>query len=198
MRRNGRTLFAYCGVILAAALFAGCGADQGATAPGPEDAAPAPEAPAAPDGPDPAPDTDADNPVDTPVEEVADGDFEFTVRQSAPAYSPGKTLTVTVTMAYSGAEPVTALALETALPPGWQYAGVAGELRPSVEPPAGMRRELTFVWINVPEFPATFEFALDAPDTATDPAPLVTRARYRGLGSEKQSNSDTLHVDPAP
>ena len=112
----------------------------------------------------------------------------MTVRFTMPAeYVPGEPKAIVAALDYGGSEPVTALALRVVAPEGWQYAGVSGVLRPAIEPPAGARGELTFVWIEVPNFPATFECMLDTPEHATGPAKVTTQAVYRGLGGELSS-----------
>lgn len=124
--------------------------------------------------------------ADTAV--TADPGAPFSVRlEMRPTYRPGEAMPVSVAMEYTGQEPVTALALRLALPPGWQFAGVSGDLRPAIEPPAGTRDELTFVWIQIPAFPALFECMLDTPAGAPGPVSISAQAIYRGLAGEMQS-----------
>lgn len=140
-----------------------------------------------------------------PVENGVAGDpAEFTpaafaVRFDMPVgYVPGEDKTVAVTLDYHGEEPVTALAVELLLPEAWQYGGVSGELRPAIEPPAGARDTLTFVWIKTPTFPATFECVLDTPAEPAGPVSLSAQAIYRGLGGELQSPVVVVELAPAP
>src|SRR5690606_19245395 len=114
------------GIALATALFSGgC---TPAPAPAPGDQAPPEEAA-------------------TPIPEAA----PFTVRQTtAPTFIPGQSNTFSVRMDYTGTDPVTAMALQIEAPPDWQFGGIAGPLHPAVEPPAGARGELTFIWIQIP------------------------------------------------
>lgn len=136
-------------------------------------------------------------PADTAPPEDPRVRTEFALKQAAPGYSPGQTVTVTVTMDYSGAQPITALGIETEIPPGWQYAGMLSDLRPSVEPPAGMRKKLTFVWIKVPTFPATIEYQLDVPETTEGPCTIAAKALYRAKAGELHSPIDNLELNPA-
>jgi len=126
--------------------------------------------------------------VESSDAETADPGVPFSVRfEMPPTYRPGEAMPVSVAMEYTGQEPVTALALRLALPPGWQFAGVSGELRPAIEPPAGTRDELTFVWIKIPAFPAVFECMLDTPTEAPGPVSISAQGIYRGLAGEMQS-----------
>jgi hypothetical protein len=163
-------------LLLLGAGVSGCG-PEAADTPAPADPAPAPGD--APDAPDPRVQT------------------AFSLTQSAPEYVPGETVTVSVTMDYSGDDPVTALGIRVEIPAGWQYAGVVGELRPAVEPPAGTRGELTFVWIQVPGFPATLEYELDVPEDATGTCTVTAQAIYRALAGELHSPAVTLTLDSA-
>src|SRR5690606_14180981 len=78
-------------------------------------------------GGDPAPEV-APSHVETVEEKVTpEAQSPLSIRQEiAPNYTPGEPLTVKATMNYTGSDPVTALALRTTLPAGWQYAGIQG------------------------------------------------------------------------
>lgn len=112
----------------------------------------------------------------------------FTVsHEVSPHYTPGAPLTVKTTMSYTGTEPVTALALQTALPPAWTYGGIRGDLKPAIDPPVGTTGALTLIWIQIPTFPATIEYTLDVPDWTEGTHTLSTQAIYRTLGEELNS-----------
>lgn len=156
---------ARCCTVFAALALAGCTADT------PNGESPPAQLPLAADEPEPAP---AQSP--------------FTVSQQIdPAYVPGAANRVVVTMDYTGGDPVTALALQTEVPAGWQYAGITGYLHPAIEPPAGTRDVLTMVWIKIPAFPATLEYELDVPETAAGACRLSAHVVYRTLGGELHS-----------
>lgn len=145
----------------------------------------------------PAP-VDEPGPESTPEETESPATSAFSVRHTMdPTYTAGDAMVVSVAMDYTGEEPVTALALEVSLPPRWQFAGIAGSLRPAVEPPAGTRDALTFLWIQIPAFPATVEYAVDIPADAAGPQTLSAQAIYRGLAGERQSPVDTVELAPA-
>lgn len=109
-------------------------------------------------------------------------------------YVPGTTLIVKTTLNYTGTEPVTALALQTKLPQAWQYGGIRGELKPAIDPPKGTAGEATQIWIQIPAFPATVEYALDVPDWTEGTHTLTARAIYRTLGDELKSPVHELSV----
>lgn len=102
-------------------------------------------------------------------------------------YAPGATLRVRTTMTYTGADPVTALALQTTLPQAWRYGGTSGELKPAIDPPKGATGQVTLIWIQIPSFPATVEYTLDVPEWTEGTHKLSTQAIYRSLGGELQS-----------
>lgn len=122
----------------------------------------------------------------------------FTVTQEiSEHYSPGGSVTVKATMNYTGKEPVTALALQTALPPAWTYGGIGGTLKPAIDPPVGTTGELTLIWINIPSFPATVEYTLKVADWSEGTCTLSARAIYRTLGGELKSPANEVSLTRA-
>lgn len=115
--------------------------------------------------------------------------------QMPGTYVPGEPVAAVVAMDYAGAEPVTALALRLLLPAGWQFAGVSGDLRPAIEPPAGAQDEITFVWIQIPAFPATFECMLEPPTDSPGESQLSAQAVFRRLAEEEQSRAVSIMLD---
>jgi len=107
--------------------------------------------------------------------------------EASPSFTPGKPLTVKTTMNYTGAEPVTALAIQTTLPQAWTYGGIRGDIKPAIDPPVGTAGQLTLIWIQIPSFPATIEYTLDVPEWTEGTHKLSTQAIYRTLGDELQS-----------
>lgn len=119
----------------------------------------------------------------------------FTVSQETSGhYAPGAPLAVKTTMNYTGTEPVTALALQVALPQAWRYGGIGGELKPAIDPPAGTTGQLTLIWIQIPKFPAAVEFTLDVPDWAEGTYTLSAQAIYRTLGGELKSPANDVPI----
>lgn len=120
----------------------------------------------------------------------------FAVSFAMPdSYVPGASKALVVSMDYIGEDPVTALALRLVLPEGWQYGGVSGALRPAMEPAAGARGELTFVWIQVPAFPAEFECMVDTPAGDAGAVSLTAQAVYRRLGGEERSPAVNMELE---
>lgn len=142
-----------------------------------------------------APGTVDDTPVPPAIDDATVA-TPFRVEQAVvKTYEPGGLYHGVVTMDYTGEEPVTALAIRIRLPEGWQYAGVTGDLRPAVEPAAGAQDELTMVWIQIPEFPATLAYVLDVPESQAGPCVLSVDAVYRTLGGELHSPVDTVTLN---
>ncbi len=113
-------------------------------------------------------------------------DLTLTQEVDGP-YVPGATLTVKTIINYTGAEPVTALALRTTLPQAWRYGGTKGELKPAIDPPKGATGQATLIWIQIPSFPAMIEYTLEVPEWTEGTHKLTTQAIYRTLGGEIQS-----------
>lgn len=145
------------------------------------------------------------HPADKPVEGKPTGQAKsetpagpFTVTQAiGDHYTPGGPITVKATMNYTGTEPVTALALQTKLPPAWTYGGIGGTLKPAIDPPVGTTDELTQIWIQIPSFPATVEYTLKVADWSEGTCTVTAQAIYRTLGGELKSSADEAELTRA-
>jgi hypothetical protein len=100
------------------------------------------------------------------------------------AYSPGGTLDITLTIAQEGDKPVRALGIIETLPDGWTFEATADGNTPDLSPPKGRTPTLEFAWINVPEFPVTFTYRVNAPATANTPLEITGQTLYRTDGPE--------------
>jgi hypothetical protein len=138
------------------------------------------------EAPRPAAKPEASPATGTTGAEATASPFTVTI-EAIPSYTPGKSLAVKTTMNYTGAEPVTALAIQTTLPQAWTYGGIRGDIKPAIDPPAGTAGQLTLIWIQIPSFPATIEYTLDVPEWTEGTHKLSTQAIYRTLGGELQS-----------
>ncbi|MBI2424142.1 MAG: hypothetical protein HYV27_15025 [Candidatus Hydrogenedentes bacterium] len=99
------------------------------------------------------------------------------------AFTPAEPVEVTLTVEYTGKEPIHALAVEEILPDGWSFLSTAGAHTPAIVPEEGAAGTLNFVWIQVPPMPLTFTYRA-LPATA---ATIVGKAIYRRSGGEEQS-----------
>lgn len=97
-------------------------------------------------------------------------------------YTAGQPLEVSVTLNYAGTDPVTALALVETLPEGWTFDKVTGGAAPAVAPPAGKTSPVTFIWVQVPEFPATLTYTVNVPATDTGARTIGGKAAFRTTG----------------
>ncbi len=138
------------------------------------------------EAPEPAKETEASPATATTGAEATASPFTVAI-ETISSFTPGKPLTVKTTMNYTGAEPVTALAIQTTLPQAWTYGGIRGDIKPAIEPPAGTAGQLTLIWIQIPSFPATIKYTLDVPEWTEGTHKLSTQAIYRTLGDELQS-----------
>lgn len=103
---------------------------------------------------------------------------------AAGGYTPGQPLEVSVTLSYTGTDPVTALALVETLPDGWTFDKVTGGAAPAVSPPAGKGGNVTFIWVQVPAFPATLTYTVNVPAADTGARTLAGKAAYRLTGGQ--------------
>lgn len=129
--------------------------------------------------------------------EVGEPDEEpqvsMTMTRSTEPYLPGSTVEVTVTLDFNGEDPVTALAIEETLPPEWKFGVVSGGDLPAISPDTGHTGTFALVWINIPEWPATVHYLIEAPDQAEDTYTLTGQAVYRKLAGELRTPMlDTL------
>lgn len=111
-------------------------------------------------------------------------------------YAPGQTIQLRVTIAYGGTEPVTALALNEILPPGWTYEGIASGNAPPIQPPNGSTGQLDFAWITVPPFPVSFVYNVLVPPDAGGVQTVTGTAFYRTSGDETPSNTAVTELLP--
>lgn len=114
------------------------------------------------------PGTNPDNPAGVVLERAA-GNF-----------APGQEFTVTVTISAERGPSISALGLTETIPEGWSYVGMAGEAgqTPVIAPHVGDGGELGFIWISMPDFPATFTYTLLVPEGATSPAEISGQVDY--------------------
>lgn len=103
---------------------------------------------------------------------------------SAGGYTPGQPLEISVTLNYAAADPVTALALVETLPEGWSFDKVTGGAAPAVSPPAGKTGPVTFIWVQIPTFPATLTYTVNVPATDSGARTLSGKAAYRTTGAQ--------------
>ncbi len=108
----------------------------------------------------------------------------MTMTRSVEPYMPGGAVEVTVTLDFVGEDPVTALAIEETLPSGWKFGVVSGGDLPAISPDTGHTGTFALVWINIPEWPATVHYLIEAPDHAEGTYTLTGQAVYRKLAGE--------------
>lgn len=117
-------------------------------------------------------------------------------RSVLEGYAPGETLEIQVTLGYSSSEAVTAMALVETLPPGWTFGEVTGGARPAVVPRSGADGEINFVWVNVPSWPATMHYSINAPANQTGSCFITGYAVYRASGPELNSEPAVTELLP--
>lgn len=115
----------------------------------------------------------------------SDAVVEVTRTVSTNVYTPGEPIEVTLNMNYAG-DPILALALLEEVPQGWTYGGFVSGEKPAVEPGAGPRERLTFIWITIPEFPTSLTYRLVPKDNESGPRTLNGYAVFRTNGPEVQ------------
>lgn len=115
------------------------------------------------------------------AKKAEDQKFAVEVAHAVPAggYTAGETLEISATLTYSGTTPVSALAFVETLPVGWTFDKVTGGSAPAVAPPAGKAGNATFIWIDVPSFPATVTYTVNVPAGEAGARTLAGKAAYR-------------------
>ena len=137
-----------------------------------------PDEPAPPAAPVEAPD-------DVGASEAADeASVSMTMTREAMSYEPGGAVEIMVTLDYDGEDPVTALAIEETLPPGWRFGIASDGALPALSPETGHTETFALVWIDIPDFPMTVHYIIDAPNDAEGTATLTGQAVYRKLAGE--------------
>ena len=100
----------------------------------------------------------------------------------------GGAIEVGVTLTHIGDEPISALGLVETLPPGWVFDSLGDDIEPPVIAPVqGDSGELDFVWIAVPQFPATVRYSIHAEPGAASVTGIDGVALYRTSGPEQQA-----------
>lgn len=111
--------------------------------------------------------------------------------RNAPAtYQPGQTVDIDITLNSTCTGLVTALGLNETLPTGWSFVSVTGANVPPIVPAVGAMGAINFAWIDVPAFPASFTFTVQAAADSTGPQSISGTALYRiGAGLERATQT---------
>ena len=82
------------------------------------------------------------------------------MRTHAPAYAPGLSVEIVVTIEAASTEGLHAMGLYEALPEGWRFEGVnaGGNGLPAIVPVLGDGPQLEFAWIATPVLPCSFSY----------------------------------------
>lgn len=113
---------------------------------------------------------------------------------AAGGYTAGQPLEVTSTLTYAGTTPVSALAMVVTLPAGWTFDKVTGGATPAVAPPAGKTGNSTFIWIQVPTFPATVTYTVNVPAGESGARSFVGKAAYRTDGGQIEGPPGAIEI----
>lgn len=120
------------------------------------------------------------------------GDGVF-IQENTIYYSPGKPITVKVTLTKQASEQILALGLESLFPGGWQFQGVSSGIAPAVYPVSDKVVSngidpFEFAWISIPSFPFSFSFTVNVPSNMEGPCQISTQALFRMSGPQYCSN----------
>lgn len=127
---------------------------------------------------------------------AADNQAGLAVTHTPAEYTPGSTVEIQVTITKATQDQLSALGLRETLPAGWSYAGkraISGSL-PAIYPDPNATGVLEFAWIDIPTFPYTFAFSLNAPADASGDVSVTGQAEYRITGPQELSSPDTYTV----
>jgi len=84
-------------------------------------------------------------------------------------HRPGDRVDVAVTFLPGETGTVTSLRLHETLPAGWSYLGVMNPPGPECNPPEEAPQDLEFTWQDIPTFPYTLVYRVQAPDEGAGP-----------------------------
>ena len=101
---------------------------------------------------------------------------------SSGNYFPGKSLTVTNRIEYTGS--VTALGIQTTLPEGWHFVALGGSHEPDIRPGRNTTETLDFAWITPPASPLWFTYTLFVPAQESGAKKVSAVVFFRRLGGE--------------
>jgi len=110
-------------------------------------------------------------------------------------------LSVRVTISYDGTEgTITALGYQETIPAGFSYLGPLASENPTppIVPNFGQTGTLSFGYIFVPSFPATFTYRIACPSAICEPGQLVGTVLYRLAGPQLESApaTDVIQLEP--
>nr|HPO16331.1 PKD domain-containing protein [Candidatus Hydrogenedentota bacterium] len=125
-------------------------------------------------------------------EEEGESPYELTLSRTAVGgnvYVPGATVDLQIRFTYKGSESVTALALVETLPAGWTFKQLVSGSMPQIFPTSGDSGDLSFAWISIPSFPATFVYRVNVSPSASGPQTISGTGSYRTTGTELATNT---------
>ncbi len=112
-------------------------------------------------------------------------------------FTPGGTGELGVALDFGDGDPVAAMAVTQKLPEGWVFEKVTGGSQPAVMPNPGQGGEITFIWIQVPTFPTTFNYSIKVPETSKSADFITGQAVYRRAGGEERTEEVITELPPA-
>jgi hypothetical protein len=115
-------------------------------------------------------------------------------------FVPGTpSLTVTLTVDVTSGDPaaLTAFGVEERWPAGFTFASASGACNPAIKPSVGAASPMGFAYIEVPTFPCTFTYVVNAAAPAL-PGSVDGESQYRTDGPQLlgPTVSDVLQVEP--
>lgn len=125
-------------------------------------------------------------------EEEGESPYELTLSRTpvgGNSYVPGATIDLQVRFAYTGTEGIAALALVESLPAGWTFTQLVSGSAPQILPSSGDSGDLSFAWISIPSFPATFVYRVNVSPSASGPQTISGTGSYRTTGTELATNT---------
>ncbi len=134
---------------------------------------------------------------DTAVKRATGPELVLARNIDAPGYTPGAPLEVSLKLDYGLEDRVTALAVQEVLPEGWTFGKVTGGAGPAVPPEEGVAGTVTFIWIQVPQWPIEFSYTLNVPGGQSGAVQLEGYPVYRTSGEELRGNTVETELSPA-
>lgn len=123
------------------------------------------------------------------------------VRSHPPAYTPGETVEIIISIEGQGRDNLRALGLEEVLPVGWRLVSVQGYegTPPHILPEPGGGTPLEFAWISPPQLPCVFSYIVAVPENDWGEKELYGTLLFRlDAGPHRTLPTVTLLYGPEP
>lgn len=151
----------------------------------PEEKGAKPEAAAMPARPAAAADPNA--PAPAPAVDPNAPSLHLAQVSKADGYTAGQPVELELKVEKQGEGKLGAVAVVVNIPSGWTFDALTGGAVPPVKPQQGAQGTLTFIFIELPEFPVIFGYTLKPAENASGEAQVKAKVLYRANNTPAES-----------